>query len=270
MSNLARCRLESEGKVLQFSVEREREPLILAVETATPLGSVAVARGPVLLASRRCAAQGSHSATLLRAVDEALCEACLKLGDVDLFAAAAGPGSFTGLRIGLATVKAFAATLGRACAGVPTLHAVARAAGPSLRTLALVRAGRGEVFGQVLRVDDAGQVQELSRAAHLPPARLMELVGEDRAPLVLAGDAATECAARLGGLVPGLDITVRGASTGSGGAEGPNLAAHTAALALAQYKAGAAVRPEALQAIYVRPSDAELKERWPPSSLSIK
>src|SRR5215213_11524682 len=121
-------------------------PLILSVETATLSGSVALLRGEQVLAALAGDSGVSHSNTLLNDIDKLLHEAQIDLPQVDLFAVATGPGSFTGLRIGIATVKALAATLDRPCAGVPTLQAIALAAGESRRSVALLPAGRGEVF----------------------------------------------------------------------------------------------------------------------------
>jgi len=123
--------------------------LILSLETATRGGSVAVMRGRKVLASSTGIAEESHSINLLTRIESLLGQAQVALSDIDLFVTATGPGSFTGLRIGLATMKAFAATLKRPCVGVPTLEAIAFAAGSSRRTYALLGAGRGEVFAQL-------------------------------------------------------------------------------------------------------------------------
>src|SRR5262252_1548671 len=90
----------------------EMDPLILAIETATRAGSVAVNRGESLLSAVTGDAAVSHSASLIQMIEQALAQAGQRLSDVDLFAAASGPGSFTGLRIGLATVKALAVCAG--------------------------------------------------------------------------------------------------------------------------------------------------------------
>src|SRR5947207_1763330 len=133
-----------------------QSPLILSLETATLAGSVALSRGNQMLAALAGDSGVSHSNTLLHDVDKLLSEAHIDLSDIDFFAVATGPGSFTGLRIGIATVKALAATLDRPCAGVPTLQAIALAAGPSPGSIALLPAGRGEVFAQLFSVTDRG------------------------------------------------------------------------------------------------------------------
>src|SRR3989442_10864646 len=89
------------------------EPLILAIETATRAGSVALSRGAKLLSSAEGNAAESHSISLLETIENILQQVGVELSDIDLFAAASGPGSFTGLRIGLATTKALAVCTGR-------------------------------------------------------------------------------------------------------------------------------------------------------------
>src|SRR5688500_14551176 len=150
-------------------------PLILSLETATLGGSVFVGRGKLQLATRNGDPQVSQSNSLLSDIDNALVEAGLSLQDVDLFACASGPGGFTGLRIGIATLKGLAATLDRPCVGIPTLHAVAHGAGPSSATVALLPAGRGELFAQLFSVsEEEEKVTEIDSAAHLSPKRLVE------------------------------------------------------------------------------------------------
>jgi tRNA threonylcarbamoyladenosine biosynthesis protein TsaB len=133
----------------------QKDPaVILAIETATRAGSVAVSRGEEILSCVRGDASSSHSTDLIENIDRVLREADLQLSNVDLFAAAIGPGSFTGLRIGIATVKSLAVSMNKKCIGVSTLASVAHAAGESERTVALLPAGRGEVFAQIFSVAD--------------------------------------------------------------------------------------------------------------------
>lgn len=223
-------------------------PLILSVETATLSGSVALSRGKEVIAALAGDSGVSHSNTLLYDMDKVLAEAQVELSEIDLFAVAIGPGSFTGLRIGIATVKGLAATLDRPTAGVPTLQAVALAAGPSPCSVALLPAGRGEVFAQLFSVTDDGLVTELDKATHISPQRLLEKYSSLESVLwcgegAIAHRALLEDIAREGRLAPAV----------------ANLATYVASLALTKFRAGRLEHANALQAIYVRPSDAELK-----------
>jgi tRNA threonylcarbamoyladenosine biosynthesis protein TsaB len=248
-------------------------PLILSLETATRTGSVALASGAHLRAASRLGdEQASHSTNLLPHVDALLKDAGISLRDIDLFAAAAGPGSFTGLRIGLATLKSFAANVERPCLGVPTLHAVAYGAGVSRRTMALLPAGRGELFAQLLSVDENGEVEAHGEPAHLAPQRLLE-IAKDIGSLTWAGEGAHLHREAIRDFAHQHSIALlnkahEGDATfstdGDVWALAPPsdiLAASVAALALRRFNRGEITRPEDLRALYVRASDAELKER---------
>jgi tRNA threonylcarbamoyladenosine biosynthesis protein TsaB len=223
-------------------------PLILSVETATLSGGISIHRGAEILASRAGDPGISHSNTLLADIDRLLATTNLTIRDMDVFAVASGPGSFTGLRIGIATIKALAATLDRSCIGVPTLEAIAHAAGPSNRTVALLPAGRGEVFCQMFSISVAGGPTELDQPAHLPPQKMIERYAEF-ADILWTGEGAQLYktmiqAARAEAKIVAADSV---------------LAIHVGVLALKRFASDSDHGPNDLHAIYVRPSDAELK-----------
>ncbi|HEY6804098.1 MAG TPA: tRNA (adenosine(37)-N6)-threonylcarbamoyltransferase complex dimerization subunit type 1 TsaB [Pyrinomonadaceae bacterium] len=224
-------------------------PLILSVETATLSGSIAINRGAEVLASSSGNPDVSHSNTLLADIDRLLSTTNLTIRDMDVFAVASGPGSFTGLRIGIATIKALAATLSRSCIGVPTLEAIAHAAGPSARTVAMLPAGRGEVFCQMFAISSAGEPAELDQPAHLPPQKMIERYAEF-SDILWTGAGAQ--------LYKTLIQEARGGEARIVASDSA-LAIHVAALALRQFATDTGFGPNDLHAIYVRPSDAELK-----------
>lgn len=248
-------------------------PIILSLETATMGGSVFVGQGKLQLAARNGDPQVSQSNSLLSDIDNTLEEAGLSLQGVDLLACASGPGSFTGLRIGIATLKALAATLDRPCTGIPTLKAVAKGAGPSAATVALLPAGRGELFAQMFSVSEDETVTEIDSPAHLSPRRLVAKYAAFK-DLSWAGPGAhqqrefLEGYARQLGIAFGADaIDLRDCSQQQNqnvwrlAAKETNLARHVAALALQLFERGEVQSAHSVQAIYVRPSDAELKEQ---------
>jgi tRNA threonylcarbamoyladenosine biosynthesis protein TsaB len=212
----------------------------------------------------------------LQKLQQSLETASCTLDDVQLFAAATGPGSFTGLRIGLATVKSFAATIGRRCAGIPTLQAVAHASGPSGHTVALLPAGRGELFAQLFSVGSNGEVRSLDDPAHLKPADVWRKYG-NLTRLMWSGEGSIIQTTALAehALAHGLaffdDSNPEEVSTQrEGWTIAPaceNLAASVAALALLEFQRGNTVSAEDLCAIYVRPSDAEINQKWPNEKL---
>jgi tRNA threonylcarbamoyladenosine biosynthesis protein TsaB len=240
--------------------------VILSVDTATLGGSVCVTRGVIVLATRIGDSAVSHSNSLLKDINESLGEAELTIREIDLFAAASGPGSFTGLRIGLATVKALAATLEIPCVGIPTLHAVALAGGPATATVALLPAGRGEVFSQLLSVSNSGRVTALDHPAHLSPHKVLDKYGSLET-LKWCGPGAHMYRDLLRSFAgeQGIEFN-EGRSPELSSDQGwwlvpaeKNLSKHVAGLALQKYGSDQVGNPQILSAIYVRPSDAELK-----------
>ena len=236
--------------------------VILAIETATRAGSVAVSRGDKIMSCTVGDASSSHSTDLIENVDRILREAGLQLGEVDLFAAAIGPGSFTGLRIGLATVKSLAVAMNKKCVGVSTLAAVAHAAGESGRTVALLPAGRGEVFAQTFSVMN-NDVTPLDQAMHISPQLMLSKYGT-YSRTIWAGEGAqtqlellrAEAARRGIQFGDEADVNGRGWSVAPGNEK---IAGSVAQLAWREYRADRIIAPENLRANYVRPSDAEMK-----------
>jgi tRNA threonylcarbamoyladenosine biosynthesis protein TsaB len=225
-------------------------PLILSVETATLSGSVAVSRGDEILGIVSGDPGVSHSNTLLSDVDRLLSETQIALSDIDLFAVATGPGSFTGLRIGIATMKALAATLDRPTAGIPTLEAVALSGGVSGASVALLPAGRGEVFTQLFSISAPDSVTALDEAAHIPPARLFERYSH-LDTVTWCGEGAILNRELIESWAAGRDWRIAPLNT--------ELASQVARLALAKFKSNELQDVYSLRAIYVRPADAQLK-----------
>lgn len=131
--------------------------IVLSIDTCDWRGSVAVLEEEVVLAVLLHDRNEEYSSWLLPAVSAVLRKAGLEMGDVDGYAVAAGPGSFTGVRLGLTTVKAWAEVYGRPVAGVSRLEAFAAEANRTSRYVAaFVDAQRGQVFGAVYRQDGSG------------------------------------------------------------------------------------------------------------------
>lgn len=99
-------------------------PNILCVDTSTQTITVAICCGSTILVDRSEPANQHHSKRLLRLIDECLSEAKLKLNDIDAFASTSGPGSFTGVRTSLGTLKALAFSKQKPLIGIPTLLAM--------------------------------------------------------------------------------------------------------------------------------------------------
>ena len=130
-------------------------PLILAVDTTSEYGSLALVRDGELLEESLLHAPASFSPVLYEELARLLKRHGVKLADVACFAAASGPGTFTGARVALGCVKGLAEAMGRPAVAVSNLEAVARYGTARLRGVAL-DARRGETYGAVY--DDAGKL----------------------------------------------------------------------------------------------------------------
>jgi tRNA threonylcarbamoyladenosine biosynthesis protein TsaB len=126
---------------------------ILAVDTSTLAGGVALVESGRVLCDLRLDLPVSHAPRLLTLIDHALRLTSVTLPSIDVFAASQGPGSFTGLRIGIATLMGLGHALQRQVVGVDSLEALAlKAWSSSLQVAALLDARKGEVFGALFRV----------------------------------------------------------------------------------------------------------------------
>ncbi len=127
---------------------------VLAVDTTTERGSVAVVSGGEVLGEVRLRSGMGHSKRLMPAIAFLLDGLGLPASDIDGYAVTAGPGSFTGLRVGLSCVQGLALASGRPCLGLSTLDVLAaRIAGAAPTLVAAMDAYRGEVYACVFESD---------------------------------------------------------------------------------------------------------------------
>jgi len=127
-------------------------PLILAVDTTGEHGSVALARGPETVEEMAISAPTGFAHILYGCLRDLLDRNGVALSEIDCFAAASGPGSFTGVRVGLSCVKGLAEALGKRAVAVSNLEALARFGRGSLRA-PVIDARRGEIYGAVYDAD---------------------------------------------------------------------------------------------------------------------
>ena len=178
--------------------------ILLGLDTATTATVVGVLdRAGAVTEVRDDPAPGvrpAHANRLLAAAHEALESAGLGWEDVERIAVGVGPGSFTGLRIGIATARALAQGRGLPLVGVSSLEALARGAGAAEIVLAVLDARRGEAFAAAWR----GEALVLAPAALSPDALAERVRALDGAPLAV-GDGAVRFRGPLeaaGALVP--------------------------------------------------------------------
>lgn len=167
--------------------------LILAFESsAKPASAALVKDGQLLSQYMQCSAL-THSRTLLPMAEDMLKNAELRLSDVDLIAVAHGPGSFTGIRIGVSTVKGLAWAAEKPCVGVSTLEAMAwhgLAVGGYI--CPVMDARRSQVYNAIFKIENGRPV----RMTEDRPIALEELAKEVTAlgaPVFLIGDGAALC-----------------------------------------------------------------------------
>jgi tRNA threonylcarbamoyladenosine biosynthesis protein TsaB len=213
---------------------------VLAIDTTSERESVALADGPTLLAEVRLRSGVVPSRRILPAVAYVLDAARIAPGEVEGYAVAVGPGSFTGIRVGLGTVQGLALAAGRPCLGVSTLEILAALArGEADTVVPMIDAARsGHVFAAIY--DGEG------RTGEAPQAALPEVVaGRVSGPAAFLGDGADRYRAEILARRP--DALFRPRSL--------YLAAVLARIAEPRLAAGEGVPPGALRPLYLRPPD---------------
>lgn len=163
---------------------------ILAIETSTLTGSVALLRDQSIVGEITLSVSVQHSERLMPAIDQLLCDASTKPSDIDLYAVATGPGSFTGLRIGIAAAQGLSLSHGKPMIGVSTLEALAfnGAFFPGL-IVPLLDAYRGEVYRGLYR-GGAGSLEAIDEDRVTAIQPLIEELRRRNAEILLLGTGA--------------------------------------------------------------------------------
>jgi tRNA threonylcarbamoyladenosine biosynthesis protein TsaB len=155
--------------------------LILALDTSSPVGSLAILRDEILLGTVATRADENFSSRLFRQLEFLLSELRLTLDQFDLFAVVAGPGSFTGLRVGLAAAKGWAEVGQRPIAAVSALEAVAaQSRTPADAIMAVLDARRGQVFFAEYRPTANGELALMGDERLATPAEFLESLSRDQ------------------------------------------------------------------------------------------
>ena len=166
--------------------------LILALDSTAVVASVALCRDETPIAAFTVKNGNTHSETLLPMVESVLKTAGYTVDDVDLFACSVGPGSFTGVRIGAATVKGLAFGKNKPCAAVSTLEALAENLVPSGGILCpVMNARRGQVYNALFRYE-GGALTLLCPDRALSVTDLEQELLALGEPVTLSGDGVAE------------------------------------------------------------------------------
>ena len=164
--------------------------LILAMDSTAVAASVALLSDGAPLAAFHLNNGNTHSETLLPMVESVLRCTGKTVNDIDLFAVSAGPGSFTGVRIGVATVKGLAFGKGKPCVGVSTLEALAENLVPTGGLLCpVMNARRGQVYNALFRAENGALIRLCPDRALSVEELEAELLTYSE-PVTLCGDGA--------------------------------------------------------------------------------
>ena len=217
--------------------------LILGVDTSGKNGSIALVQCEADVSRTLHVVPldgGAFSAQLVPHISSLLQRQGLTKQQIDAFAVVSGPGSFTGLRVGLAVIKALAEILQKPIAAVSLLQAVAQAARTDGRVIAALDAGRGEIYAGIYVIAN-GRARGVSERLLTMTEILAEVVGQQ----VATPDQ------KIADAVKAVGVTVHGVALPQADA--------IARLGFEKIRAGETVTPEALDATYIRRTDAELK-----------
>jgi tRNA threonylcarbamoyladenosine biosynthesis protein TsaB len=223
---------------------------ILAADTSTASGSVALMEGERIVLEWVLSSSRTHNRRLLKSIDDALNLAGWTIQSVDGFAVTVGPGSFTGLRIGLTTIKTLAWASGKAYVGVPSLDVLAATfAHSSLQICPLIDAHKKQVYGCLYHADSSGEVRPISSYRTFAVESIAEVIQERTLfcgdGWLLYGKALKESLGPLAVEAPASSHLIR--------------AGVVAELARRRFERGETDNPLNAVPLYVRPSEAELK-----------
>ena len=232
---------------------------ILALDTSTETGGVALLEGEMLRAQAQIRVAKTHTNQLWKTIYFLLEQADWGLNDIDLWAIAIGPGSFTGLRIGMATVKGLALATGKPVMGVSSLEALASSF-PYCPYLIcpLIDARKKEVFCAFFKSSSEGVVKMIGEVRHINP---QNLVREFKEPVLLVGNGAE--------LYRDFFKEALGSK-----ALFPQPHLHFISpmilgiLARSQFLQGRQTSLDAIRPLYIRPSEAEYNQRRQPVKLT--
>ncbi|MFN0101205.1 MAG: tRNA (adenosine(37)-N6)-threonylcarbamoyltransferase complex dimerization subunit type 1 TsaB [Bryobacteraceae bacterium] len=211
--------------------------LVLAIDTTAAFGSLALAEGDTVIEETTMHSPDGYGHVLFDRIAALLAARNVRLADIALFAAAAGPGSFTGVRVGLTAAKGFAAALGKPAAAISNLQALALL-GEGAKRAAVLDARRGDIYGAVY---DAN-ARVLTSETVAPFAVWLESIIEEEVSFIFADAAPFAAALDASRFASARRITAGFALAG----------------AIARLAWGQARHPALLDANYVRKADAEL------------
>jgi tRNA threonylcarbamoyladenosine biosynthesis protein TsaB len=166
--------------------------LTLAFDTSSKTVAVALLRDDVILYDFIINVDLNHSEVLLSAIDYACLQTRIKISEIDLFACTIGPGSFTGLRIGVSTLKGLMLATGKSAVGISSLAALALNVGKSSKKIcSTMDAGRGQVYTAYYRYNENGLLDQIGTDKAVDPR---EIIHNPEEEIIFVGDGAIKYA----------------------------------------------------------------------------
>jgi tRNA threonylcarbamoyladenosine biosynthesis protein TsaB len=228
---------------------------VLALDTATEIGSIALLEEDTLLAQTQLRVEKTHSQTLWRAIRFLFAETGWGLEQIDLWAVSTGPGSFTGVRIGMATIKGLAWATRKPVVGVSTLEVLASAIAPTPYLICpVLDARRQEVYFAFYRHAPGGSIREVRGAGH---GSVQGLCREIQEPAILLGNGVHRYRESFLNLLGDSALIPEPWNHSLSGMA-------LAAIALKRFRLGEGGEAKDLRPLYLRSAEAEFNKRNSP------
>ena len=237
---------------------------ILSIDTSNPLACVAVTADEKVLAETAFNTDRTLSARLIPEVERLLTITGMTIADIDLFACSIGPGSFTGVRAGVATVQGLALATGKPCVGFSTLSLLARNFPLAAHHVCtLLDARKSEVYAALFNCANPVPEAVIPDCVIAPESFLEKLCSTTGQPVIFAGDGAIRyrevIAKKMGERAIFAPFTQNAVHAANG-----------ALIAMELHNAGKSVDPARLIPIYLRASEAEYAKMNQQASLRAK
>jgi tRNA threonylcarbamoyladenosine biosynthesis protein TsaB len=229
--------------------------LTLAIDTSSRTAAVSILKNDNILYDCLINTDANHSEVLLPAIDQACRQTKVEIKEIDLFACTIGPGSFTGLRIGVSTLKGLILANNKPAAGVSTLAALAMNISITDNLICSVMdAGRGQVYAAFFRYDNDGKLNRVTSAKAVEPQDILSEIDEpSKQEITFVGDGAIKYADIIRGkmkkatIASAMDQHIRASSVGI--------------IGLDKYNRDELLDPAVFVPEYLRSADAKLSRR---------
>ena len=225
--------------------------MTLAFDISSKTAAVALLRDDVILYDAIINVDLNHSEVLLPAIDQVCRQTRIKISEIDLFACTIGPGSFTGLRIGVSTLKGLMLATGKPAVGISSLTALALNLGKSSKIICSVMdAGRGQVYTAYYRYNENGLLDQIGTDKAVDPR---EIIHNPEEEIIFVGDGAIKYTGIINNtknekinIASAAQQYIRASSVGILGRE--------------KYNRKELLNPETFVPVYLRSADARVKK----------